>query len=260
MVNVMDRALRFGPDIVEPDVRKLSDMRDVIYDIDWLKSAPDVDLYYMYRDLAMSRNDRSLMLDHGLRFDITVIPPGRLGVEYVKTAGHYHPCVPGTCCTYPEVYEVLRGTAHYILQKCEDDRIVDVVMVEAGEGDHVLIPPGYGHVTVNPSNKELKMSNWVSRDFSSLYEPYKKCGGAAYFELADGGLIPNGRCDHMPDIRFLKPSNATKAGLNKGKEMYGLVRDIEMLAFLNKPQDYDLLWEAALSDKNRVKRPGVAAR
>jgi len=42
----MERALRFGQNEVEPDVRKLSEMRDVIYDIDWLKAAPDRELYY----------------------------------------------------------------------------------------------------------------------------------------------------------------------------------------------------------------------
>jgi glucose-6-phosphate isomerase len=244
----MGRALQFGPGTVEPEVRRLSDMRDVVYDIDWLKTAPDTDLYYMYRDLAMSRNDRSIILDHHLRYDITVIPPKKLGVEYVKTAGHYHPCIEGTSCTYPEVYEVLHGTAHYLLQRCDGGRITDVVMIEAGEGDKAIIPPGYGHVTINPSNKELKMSNWVSRDFSSLYEPYKKCGGAAYFELADG-LVRNGRCDHIPDIRLLKPANIAKAGLSKGREMYGLVRDVDKLAFLNMPQGCEWLWEAALSNK-----------
>ncbi len=48
-----------------------------------------------------------------------------------------------------------------------------------------------------------------------------------------------------------------KAGFSKGKEMYGLVRDIDKLAFLNRPQDYDRLWEAAVSDKNRIKSPGI---
>ena len=84
MVYTMERALQFGPERVDPDIRKLSDMRDVVYDMDWLKTAPDMDLYFMYRDLAMSKNDRSIMLDHHLRFDITVIPPGKLGVEFVK--------------------------------------------------------------------------------------------------------------------------------------------------------------------------------
>lgn len=250
----MEKVLEFGSSRVKPDVRRLSDMREVIYDIEWLKGAPDMELYYMYRDLAVSKGDRSIILDHHLRYDITVIPPNRLGAEYVKTAGHYHPFVEGTSYTYPEVYEVLSGTAHYLLQKCEGGRITDVVMIEAKEGDKAIIPPGYGHVTINPSNKELKMANWVSRDFSSIYEPYKKCGGAAYFELVDGRLIRNGRCDHIPDIRLLKPTNIAKLGLSKGKEMYGLVRDIEKLAYLNRPQDYGWLWETALSDKNRAVR------
>ena len=250
----MDRALEFGPNKVEPAVRRLSQMREVIYDIDWLKTAPDMDLYYMYRDLAISRHDHSVMLDHGLRYDITVIPPKKLGVEFVKTAGHYHPCIEGTSCTYPEVYEVLGGTAHYLLQRC-DGRITDVVMVEAQEGDKVIIPPNYGHVTINPSNRELKMANWVSRDFESLYDPYKKCGGAAYFELADGRLVRNGRCDHVPDIRFLKPTNISKVGFSKGREMYGLIREPDKLAYLNKPQEYNWLWEMVLDDKNSIKMP-----
>jgi glucose-6-phosphate isomerase len=77
--------------------------------------------------------------------------------------------------------------------------------------------------------------------------------------MADGRLIRNGRCDHIPDIRFLKPSNITKVGMGKGKEMYGLVRDTGKLEFLNKPQDYDLLWEDVLSDRNRIEGP-VAQR
>jgi len=43
-----------------------------------------------------------------------------------------------------------------------------------------------------------------------------------------------------------------KAGLVKGKEMYGLVRDIEKLDFLNNPMDYKWLWEEVSSDKNRA--------
>ena len=251
----MDRALEFGGRRVEPDVRHLSDMREVVHDIDWLKASPDQALYYMYRDLAMSRADRSAILDHGLRYDITVIPPATLGDEYVKTAGHYHPEIDQSGYTYPEVYEVLHGNAHYLLQKCDGGRIVDVVLIEAGAGDKVLIPPNYGHVTINPSNHELKMSNWVSRRFSSIYEPYKKCGGAAYYELAGGKFERNGRCDRAPEIRFLRPANLSKAGLSKGKEMYGLVRDLDKLDYLNNPMNYDWLWEEALSDKYRVKAP-----
>ncbi|HMK48227.1 MAG TPA: glucose-6-phosphate isomerase family protein [Methanocella sp.] len=249
----MDRKLEFGGKQVDPDVRNLSEMYEVVYDIDWLKSsAPDQALYYMYRDLAMSRQDRSIIMDHALRYDITIIPPGTIGAEFIKTAGHYHPEIGQSGMTYPEVYEVLHGTAHYLLQRCSGGRMVDVVMIEAREGDKVIIPPNYGHVTINPSNKELKMSNWVSRKFSSIYEPYKKCGGAAYFELSDGRLVKNGRCDHPPDVRYMKPTNIGKAGFVKGREMYGLVRDIGKLDFLNNPTAFQWLWDEILSDKNRA--------
>lgn len=250
--------LEFGGNMIEPDVRKLSDMREVVYDVEWFKSAPDMDLYYMYRDLYLSKRDHSIMLNNGLRYDITVIPPLMLGVEHVKTAGHYHPFVDGTGYSYPEVYEVLKGTAHYLLQKHEGDRIVDVILVEAQEGDKLIIPPNYGHVTINPTNnKVLKMSNWVSRDFESNYEPIKKCGGAAFFELTDERFIRNSRCNPSSDIRFLKPTNISEVGFSKGKELYKLIHDVEKLAYLNKPQDYDWLWDMVLSDKNRVKSPGI---
>ncbi len=258
----MDRMLEFGGERVEPQVRRLSDMGDVIYDVDWLRSAPDEAqseiLYYMYRDLAIDRRDRSAILDHGLRYDITVIPPHRLGVEYVKTKGHFHPEIDDTGMSYPELYEVIHGTAHYLFQRCDEGKVVDVVLIEATDGDKVIIPPNYGHVTINPSDKELKMANWVSRNFSSNYGPFQKCGGAAYFELVGGKMAGNGRCGHAPEIRYLKPTNIAKAGLAKGKEMYGLVKDIGKLGFLNKPVGYHWLWDEVLSDKNRLDHPNVA--
>lgn len=253
-----DKTMEFGGHRITPDVRKLYDMKEVLYDTDWLKTATNVDLYYMYRDLSMSRHDRSVILDNALRYDITVIPPNKLGRELVKTAGHYHPYIDGTGLTYPEIYEVLKGKAHYLIQKRTGDTISDVILIEAGEGDKVIIPPNYGHVTINPSpNKELMMSNWVSRAFSSIYEPYKQCGGAAYFELADGRFVRNEKCGPVPEMRFLKPTNIAKLGLGKGKEMYGFIRDVDKLAYLNRPQEYGWLWDDILSDKNRAGTPTI---
>ncbi|MBM4242085.1 MAG: glucose-6-phosphate isomerase [Euryarchaeota archaeon] len=251
------RVLEFGGNSVIPDIRKLSDMRDVIYDIEWLKTAKDADLYYMYRDLALNSQDRAIIMENGLRYDITVIPPGNLGVECIKTAGHYHPLIDNTRYSYPEVYEVLEGMAHYLLQRRKNGIIMDVVMIEANEGDKVIVPPNYGHITINPSHEELKMANWVSRDFESIYEPYKECGGGAYFELRNRSIIPNEKCNHLLDIRYLKPTNISTVGFYKDKDMYGLIKDVKKLGYLNKPQDYDWLWELVLSDKNRTKPPDL---
>jgi glucose-6-phosphate isomerase len=238
----METILEYGIKKVRPAVRMLFDMKDVIYDREWLSRANNFELYYMYRDLSLSKNDGQTIREHGLRYDITVIPPRMLGCEFVKTAGHYHPIVLGTATTFPEIYEVLSGEAHYIMQRSEDDKIKDVIMIEAKQGDKVIIPPGYGHLTINAANKILKMANWVATDFQSIYTPMKEKGGGAYYLLQDG-MIKNPSYDHVPEIRFFEPTNFKELGLTRNREMYGLVREIRKLEFLTKPQDYKWMFE-----------------
>ena len=98
----------------------------------------------MYRDLAQSESDRSWLRRLRLRYDITVIPPAVICGEFVKTKGHYHP-ENQAGYGYPEIYGIIEGSAEYLLQ---ENRLRDAVMVKAGKGSTVLIPPGYGHVTI----------------------------------------------------------------------------------------------------------------
>ena len=135
---------------------------------------------------------------------MTVIRAGRIGREYIKTAGHYHPLKEGTDTSYPEVYEVLSGRAHYLLQTEPGEDGVEALLIEAFPGDKVLIPPGYGHITINPGNVPLIMSNWVAAGFASVYGPVRELGGGAYFEIAAAGggeeFIVN------PNYRPLEPA------------------------------------------------------
>lgn len=244
----METILEFGTKKVKPKVRRLFDMKDVIYDKEWLYRADNIELYYMYRELSLSKKDALAMKEHNLRYDITIIPPLMMGCEFVKTAGHYHPKVPGTGITYPEIYEVISGEAHYLLQKPEGDGIKDVILIKAGEGDKVLIPPDYGHLTVNASRKVLRMANFVARGFESIYEPVKEKGGGAYFFL-NKGIVKNPSYGEVPQIRKLKPGNVKETGLEKGREMYGLVRALKKLEFLTEPQEYGWLFEKVLGKK-----------
>ncbi|KKH49576.1 glucose-6-phosphate isomerase family protein [Methanosarcina sp. 1.H.A.2.2] len=234
--------LSFGETVRAPDVRTLYDMRDVVADRMWLETAEDFDLYYMYRELARNEEELGLMREFGLRYDITVIPPARLGKEYVKTKGHYHPRAPNFDVSYPEIYQVLEGEAVYLLQKMgRGGKVADVVVVEAGQGDIVVVPPDYGHITVNRSNKVLKMANWVCVDFSSLYEPVRQFGGGAYFLLEDG-FVRNPAYCFVPELRLLEPERAELFGLSKGEDMYSLIEDLQVLRFLKEPQTFSGLF------------------
>ncbi|MEK7562604.1 MAG: glucose-6-phosphate isomerase family protein [Patescibacteria group bacterium] len=180
-----------------PDIRKLNDMRDVVYDKEWLKNTSNIELYYMYRGVEQK---------DGLRYDITVIPAALLGSEFTKTKGHYH------LTNWQEVYTALEGTAIYLMQKRnEAGEIEDAYAVKTEKGETIIIPQGYGHVTINPSETEnLKMANWVSPDCKVDYLPYEKLQGACYYYIlqpgsGQTGWIKNENYKTVPNLRFEKP-------------------------------------------------------
>ena len=213
----------------EPSVRTLNDMRCVLANPD---QSGDTPLYYMYRDLALTAEDRAYLTGQNLRFDITVIPPGTVGGEYVKTKGHYHPLSPSGI-GYPELYQVLAGEAFYLLQRSD---LLDVVVVTAKAGEFVLIPPGYGHVTINPGAETLVMANLVSAGFTSEYMFYKQMQGGAYYLMEEGGWVRNPRYPAVPPMRLVPAGEVPELGIRHGREIYGMVSGREDLSYLNLPE------------------------
>ncbi len=204
-----------------PDIRHLNDIREVVFDQDWFKSAPNIELYYMYRGIEEK---------DGIRYDITIVPAKMLGQEYTKTKGHYH------IGKYQEVYTVLEGQSIYLMQKKKDgseDEIEDVYAVKCQKGDVVVIPPDYGHITINPSEtEELKMANWVSPECKSDYSLFEKLHGACYYFIASqsqthadltqtdadtkkqGIWIKNENYKSVPELRFEEPLKSVPENLD----------------------------------------------
>jgi len=241
MVYVKQMDLIFGDKRYMPQIRMLYDIKECVYFKNWLKQAENIPLYYMYKDLARTEYDKKKILANELRYDITVIPPGFLGIEYVKTAGHYHPFIKTKKnMSYTEVYEVIEGKAHFLFQKGVE-KLEDVVLIEAEKKDKVIIPPGYGHITINPSKNVLKMANWVSRNFSAIYDPIKKMEGGAYYETISG-IIKNENYGKVPPLRIIKPREYPEFGLTKDVDLYQLVNNLELLKFLNHPEDFEEIW------------------
>ncbi|MFH1190810.1 MAG: phosphoglycerate kinase [Candidatus Omnitrophota bacterium] len=199
-----------------------------------------------------------------IRADVTLILSSpKIGKELMKTAGHYHPALddpnrqdpkaPGIKDSFTEVYVVLEGEAIYYLQKIDKDgNVVDAVQIHAKKGDIVPIPSTYGHITINPSpDKVLKMMNWVSDEFTSIYPAIRDMkGGAYYFLEEDGKIIPVLNPEYAKQgkkVAELRQGNvdkelAAEIGLPSGKPVYNVLAtdragDLEKLvAFLNKPE------------------------
>lgn len=191
------------------EIRYLSDLKKVLYDKEWAKNAPNFALYYIYRGLKPpSRLVPTLRgkEKNELRYDITIIPPKILGKEFVKTKGHFH------IGNFGELYKVLEKEGIFLVQKGKE-KIEDVYYVKAKKGDYVLIPPHYGHVTINPSSKTLKMANWISKKCLADYKSIERKKGACYYYTISG-WIKNKNYKFVPKIKSKRPLKKFPKSLN----------------------------------------------
>jgi len=229
-------------ELPQPAVRTIEEMRPVLADPSCECSDP---LYFMYRDLARSDADWYWLHHHNLRYDLTVIPPRNLCGEWVKTKGHYHP-KNAAGLGYPEIYEVIEGTAHYLLQSRSLD---DVVMISARAGDLVIIPPDYGHISINPTpDQTLVMANIVSTAFESEYGEYETYHGAAYYEMCSGMIQKNPHYPAIPPVRHLGANSGRGTHRISKGPLYNLIGNEDALAFLNYPEKFSTVFTVLLKD------------
>ncbi|HEX6989084.1 MAG TPA: glucose-6-phosphate isomerase family protein [Bacillota bacterium] len=220
-----------------PAARTLAELRPVLADPE--AGGPD-QVYFMYRDAGPAEPRRAARR-LGLRYDLTVLRPGRIGPEYVKTFGHEHPAAPDGVA-YPELYQVVAGEAWFILQDARRVRVI-----RAAAGDCALIPPGFGHVTVNVGSGPLVLANWVEATFASRYGPYRRRRGAAVYVVAgEAGpaLRPNPAYDPAPAVEELEPTPPGRVGLTRAGEpiFTAVCRDPGRFAYLVRPGGAASLW------------------
>ena len=158
----------------EPFIRKLGDLSDVLASPSQIRD-PDAPAYFVYRGVHRN-HDVKTFREKRIRHDITIIPPILNGNEPVKTYGHGH------ADDYPEIYQVIRGRGHFIFQRRTRDGY-EVYLIEGEENSILPIPPAYEHITINPSNEVLILSNLISENCSSIYAHVREKRGACVYEV-----------------------------------------------------------------------------
>lgn len=182
------------------------------------------------------------VLNGKLRYDITVIPQKILENEFAKTFGHYHKN------QFPELYEVSEGRARFLLQRYINNPtdIKEAYIVEAGSGEKAVMPPGFGHLSINVGNEKLVLGNWIGL-VEYDYETIKKFHGGCYYVLnADNAIIfeKNPNYKTVPELKKLKLRDLPSLGIvNDSKHpILDLKKSPEKLEWLVNPQKYmDLL-------------------
>ena len=238
----------------EPGLRRLDDLRPVLLDPNC--AGPD-SVYRMYRDVRLRAHD-NILRQYSLRYDISVFWGTKLGREYFKTYGHYHPPIPSDpVLSYPEVYEVLYGEALFLLQRVDDIykdlfyvEVKDIIAIHVRAGEKVIMPPNYGHVTINLGPGPMVDANWVCNDFSSHYVSVRQARGFAYYLIDDGGKprwIPNEKYRQpLPPLRQAETLEAPELGIRLDTPLYiSGSSSPATLTWLCSPADYlEQIWDS----------------
>ncbi len=126
----------------------------------------------------------ALAAESDVRLDFTLLLPVHRGRELPRTLGHVHRPEPAGGALFGELYQVLAGEAMFVLVAHRPGRAA-VAAFHASPGDLVVIPPAYGHFTVNVGNTPLLCANLVSRRCVADYGAF--AGGAVrVWVVADG--------------------------------------------------------------------------
>ena len=137
---------------------------------------------------------------------------------------------------------MLSGEAHTLLQKVSQLGVEDAVLLTAKKGDCLIIPPGYGHVTINPGKKELLMANLVCDGFEADYSQFAQRRGACYYEMSGGKLVANKNYGNGYELRresAVKFSSAFGCFAPfKKKGLLEAAKDRKTIEFLEKPETF----------------------
>ncbi len=217
----------FCPDQVEPE--------EPIYMMDILDSAPAA------IHATLNRYD--------LTFSLVLLPPLKIGNEFVKTTGHYHPPIPGTILGYPEVYTQLCGTLLLVLQRRSArrvDEIMEYKVFEMTPGFVITIPPNYAHCLINPTGKPALMAGLYGKNFKPDYlMTHARHGLAYYFLDGDNGAAkfhPNPNYPFHPEIEVVKNLEGTVFAPDYPNQPV-------WSSFLQHPDDFAFLTEAQAAGK-----------
>jgi glucose-6-phosphate isomerase len=243
----------FGKEVRDPlyGTRSADEIRKVLLDPDC--ELPEI-IYWMMRDTGL-KDKPDFKQTAGLRYDISIFRAANFGREFMKTSGHYHPLLDGEVA-WPEVYEIIDGKALYVLQKVNDidlgpDEVTveDAIIVEAIPGDKVIMPPNYGHVTINTLPDPLIMSNWVSSRFSSVYGKVEEAIGFAYYYLHGDGSprwVKNPQYKKaLPALRKAVVREVPELGLTRDTPLYqACAADPDRFTWLNDPAaQLEAIWK-----------------
>ncbi len=148
---------------------------------------------------------------------------------------------------------MIHGRLFLLIQSAPQDwdRISEVYLIEAKRGEKVLVPSGFGHVSINPTEDVLVLSNWQPLGNQGIYEPYEMRNGGAYYVVesqrltktgtttAEFEFVPNLNYKQLSPLKHRQTRDLPQFDLLSALPMYfTATRNLQTLDFLVNPENY----------------------
>jgi len=230
----------FGP---KPEYRRLDAIRTSLRDPDC--EGPDP-VYSIVMDVGREEHLDELR-KRMLLFGVVAYAAGRLGLEPVRSQGHVHAISAHSGWSAPELFEIWEGRAIVYAQQYADDTPGICVAVEAGPGDHVVVPPGWAHCVINADpNSSMIFAACCDREYGFVYDKVRSHGGLAWFPVLD----KQSKINWQPNPRYKRSvlsQHAARAypelNLIGSMPIYQeFSRDPDSMQWVSDPSRYADLW------------------
>ena len=223
-----------GLRIEELRARRRADLRPVALDPDDVRGGAVQ--YWMWNGVAAARDD-ARMSGRDARYELTIMADRPLGRERPKTSGHRHVRPAPGRPIFPEVCQVLAGTAAFLLQDLEAGPAATyaaLVVVEPGEW--IVLPPGLHHGTISLRGEPVIFADVIDRRAAAEYASLASARGFAHLVLTDGSTVPNPAYVHVPPLEHWTASTWSSSLAGSLYERYR--DDPAEFRWLSEPEEF----------------------
>ncbi len=226
LLNTQDNSLQPAGEIVFKQIEriKLDNLRPVL--LNKTLRYP-INIYTEYCDIRL-KDHKKTFKETKLHYNLIVLPPGLLGIEYNKT----HIFAPDKDQNeLTSIIDIIHGRGAVLVQKIKEKDELDfetevsfASMFKVKKGNRVPIPQRYMYTFINPGSSPLVIGRLFEDDGKMDYRSLRKEHGMSYYLIRKNARQEVVKNPHYKEIPRLKKVNAKeysqKHRLTSAKPIY----------------------------------------
>ena len=191
----------------------------------------------VYEEYSICLKEDCCIFNTDLKYDLLVIPPGLLGIEFIKSHTYFSPeSSLRNRVRFSSIVEAINATITIIMQKVsymhernDNPMIEEGIMVELHPGEKFAIPEGYYYTFINTTEEPAILSRLYKSANEIDYNAPEHKHTMGYFCIRKNArqeLVYNPKFRNIPAIKHIsrKETMTATIGLTIEEPLYMLAK------------------------------------